>query len=251
MSKASSGAGVLETLGLPGEPSGRFETALTHRSFAYEQPIPTPNNERLEFLGDAVLGLLVADLIFDAYPDMPEGRMQPLRAAVVNSVALADLARVLGLGRYIRLGRGEEATGGRDKPSLLADCLEAVIGAAYLELGDQRVTELFAPLFMSQIAKLVDAGENFDSKGALQELVVGGGGDRPTYEVTSSGPEHDKRFAANVFVRGELFGRGKGRSKKEAELIAAREALTRINGQADGSPKLKSVSESKRDARAS
>ena len=250
MSKASSGPAVLEALGLPGEPGSRLETALTHRSFAYEQPVPTPNNERLEFLGDAVLGLLVADLIFEAYPDMPEGRMQPLRAAVVNSVALAELARSLGLGRFIRLGRGEEATGGRDKPSLLADCLEAVIGAAYLDQGAQRVADLFAPLFKSQITKLVDAGENFDSKGALQELIVGGGGDRPTYEVTSSGPEHDKRFAANVFVGGELFGRGQGRSKKEAELVAAREALIRINQPTDAA-KLKPVSESKSNARAS
>ena len=251
LSKANKGPGVLETLGLPGEPGSRFETALTHRSFAYEQSIPTPNNERLEFLGDAVLGLLVADLIFAAYPDMPEGRMQPLRASVVNSVALADLARSLGLGAYIRLGRGEEATGGRDKSSLLADSLEAVVGAAYLELGPDRVTELFAPLFMAQIEKLVDAGENFDSKGALQELVVGSGGQRPTYEVTASGPEHDKRFSANVFVRGELFGQGKGRSKKEAELLAAREALNRFKRKSEPGRELKSVSQGKSDARAS
>lgn len=251
LSKASRTDEVLDTLGLPGEPGSLFETALTHRSYAYEQPLPTAHNERLEFLGDAVLGLLVADLIFRAYPDMPEGRMQPLRAAVVNSVALADLARALGLGQFIRLGRGEESTGGRDKSSLLADALEAVIGAAYLEYGPDRVSEVFTPLFESQIERLVDAGEDFDSKGALQELVVGSGGERPSYEVSSSGPEHDKRFSAHVFVRGERYGSGSGRSKKEAELTAAREALSRMNRLPNGSSKLQSISESKSDARAS
>lgn len=251
MSKASKTASVLETLGLPGGPGSLFETALTHRSYAYEQPLATAHNERLEFLGDAVLGLLVADLIFRTYPDMPEGRMQPLRAAVVNTVALADLARALGLGDFIRLGRGEESTGGRDKSSLLADALEAVIGAVYLEHGADRVGELFTPLFASQIEKLVDAGEDFDSKGALQELVVGSGGERPSYEVSSSGPEHDKRFSANVFIRGERFGSGSGRSKKEAELTAAREALGRMDRLPNGTSKLSSVSESESDARAS
>lgn len=251
MSKPSSQADVLRALGLPGDPGSLFETALTHRSYAYEQPLPTAHNERLEFLGDAVLGLLVADLIFRTYPDMPEGRMQPLRAAVVNSVALADLARDLGLGEYVRLGRGEEATGGRDKSSVLADCLEAVIGAAHLEHGVDRVRELFEPLFAERIEGLVEAGEDFDSKGALQELVVGSGGERPRYEVTSTGPEHDKRFTANVFVRGSLFGTGAGRSKKEAELTAAREALSRMDRGPGGTARIDSVSESESDARAS
>src|SRR5688572_2758701 len=157
LSRPSNSTGVLQALGLPGEPGSLFETALTHRSFAYEQPLPSAHNERLEFLGDAVLGLLVADLIFRSYPDMPEGRMQPLRAAVVNSVALAELARSIGLGDFLRLGRGEEATGGRDKSSVLADSFEAVIGAAFLEKGMDRVVELFEPLFWERIEKLVDA----------------------------------------------------------------------------------------------
>ena len=176
--------------------------------------------------------------------------MQPLRAAVVNSVALAELARTIGLGDFLRLGRGEEATGGRDKSSVLADSFEAVIGAAFLEKGMDRVVELFEPLFWERIEKLVDAGEDFDSKGALQELVVGSGGERPKYEVQSTGPEHDKRFTANVFVRGQLFGTGTGTSKKEAELTAARAALTRMNRKPNGS-RLGPVSESNSDARAS
>ena len=247
MSKASRSHGVLEALGLPGEPGGLFELALTHRSYAYEQTGPALHNERLELLGDAVLGLLVADVIYDSYPDMPEGEMATLRASVVNTVALAGIARSLELGTWLRLGRGEEASGGRDKPSVLADALEAVIGAAYLERGLEAVMDALHDTFADEIDRVVSTGESLDSKGALQELVVRGGGPRPTYEVTSSGPDHDKRFAAQVFLRGDLLGAGAGRSKKEAEQNAAREALARFNAD-DENP---TTSESRADARAS
>lgn len=228
MSKANSGRSVLEALGVPGEPGSLCELALTHRSYAYEQSGPTLHNERLELLGDAVVGLLVADLIFRAYPDMPEGEMATLRASVVNTVALARIAREMDLGSHLRLGRGEEASGGRDKPSVLADAFEAMVGACYLEHGLEMVTDALEDTFSSEIDKVMSTGESLDSKGALQELVVRTGGPRPTYEVTSSGPDHDKRFAARVFVRSELLGAGAGRSKKEAEQNAAREALARL-----------------------
>lgn len=251
MSKASSNGSVLEALGLPGEPGGLFELALTHRSYAYEQSGPALHNERLELLGDAVLGLLVADLIYASYPDMPEGEMATLRASVVNTVALARIARSLDIGSWVRLGRGEEASGGRDKASVLADVLEAVIGAAYLQYGLERVVDALGETFAAEVHRVVATGESLDSKGALQELVVRGGGPRPTYEVTSSGPDHDKRFAARVFLRGDLLGAGAGRSKKEAEQNAAREALARINGETEPDARPRDTSGSRADARAS
>ncbi|MDQ4095786.1 MAG: ribonuclease III [Actinomycetota bacterium] len=248
MSKATSTSHqVLEALGLPGEPGGLFELALTHRSYAYEQSGPTLHNERLELLGDAVLGLLVADIVYGSYPDMPEGEMATLRASVVNTVALARIARSFDLGAWLRLGRGEEASGGRDKSSVLADALEAIIGAAYLEHGIDTVMDALHDTFADEIDRVVATGESLDAKGALQEVVVRGGGPRPTYEVTSSGPDHDKRFFAQVFLRGDLLGAGVGRSKKEAEQNAAREALARVNGDTEDP----TTSGSRADARAS
>ena len=250
MSKASSDSGVLQALGVPGERGSLFELALTHRSYAFEQPDPPPHNERLELLGDAVLGLLVADLIFNAYPGMAEGEMASLRAAVVNTAALADIARRLDLGTWLRLGRGEEASGGRDKSSLLADAFEAVIGAAYLEHGMDTVRRALSDTFVAEIARVVELGESLDAKGALQEIVIRTGGPRPTYEIASSGPDHDKRFAARVFIKGKLVGAGAGRSKKEAEQNAAREALARA-GDASERDHLDPLAESGADARAS
>ncbi|MDQ4145532.1 MAG: ribonuclease III [Actinomycetota bacterium] len=251
MSKANSKPGVLEALGLPGEQGGLFELALTHRSYAYEQAGPAAHNERLELLGDAVLGLLVADLIYRSYPEMPEGEMATLRASVVNTLALARIARTLDLGRWLRLGRGEETTGGRDKPSVLADGFEAVIAASYLQHGLETVTRALSETFLEEIQRVVTAGESLDSKGALQELVVRSGGPRPNYELTSSGPDHDKRFAARVFIRGDLQGAGVGRSKKEAEQNAAREAIARMNLDPETAEEVEGAPGSRADARAS
>ena len=234
MSRASSDPRVLRALGLPGESGSLLELALTHRSYAFEQPDPPPHNERLELLGDAVLGLLVADLIFNTYPEMSEGEMASLRAAVVNTVALAGIARRLELGSWLRLGRGEEASGGRDKSSLLADSFEAVVGAAYLEQGLDTVRAALSDTFLAEIERVVEVGESLDAKGALQETVMRAGAPRPTYDVTSSGPDHDKRFAARVFIRSKLVGAGAGRSKKEAEQNAAREALARVSDRSEG-----------------
>ncbi|HEV2754644.1 MAG TPA: ribonuclease III [Actinomycetota bacterium] len=200
---------------------------MTHRSYAFEQSA-AQHNERLEFLGDAILGAVVTDLIFDRYPDLSEGAMAPLRASVVNTHSLADIARKLDLGRHIKLGKGEEMGGGRDKASLLADALEAVIGAVYLERGLDAVKEAIVPIFEERIAAAVAAGTRFDPKAALQERAVADGHSLPSYRVTGSGPDHDKRFEADVFVAGRLLGTGGGRSKKEAEQDAARRALSAI-----------------------
>ena len=217
----------LQALGVPDQGGSLYDLALTHRSFAFENG-QTEHNERLEFLGDAILGAIVTDLIYATYPDLSEGAMAPLRASVVNMLALAQIARDLEIGRHIRLGKGEEMGGGRDKDSLLADALEALIGAVYLESGIEAVREALVPIFRDRVAQAVAEGHRFDPKAALQERVVRAGHGLPSYRVTGSGPDHDKRFEAEVFVAGELMGAGRGRSKKEAEQSAARQALAQL-----------------------
>src|SRR5579863_8034859 len=197
-----------------------LERALTHRSYAYENDNP-PTNERLEFLGDSVLGLVVTDALFRGYPDLPEGQLAKLRAAVVNMRALAGVARGLRLGDYVRLGRGEDGTGGRDKSSILADTLEAVIGAVYVERG---LDEASARL-----------GAGLDWKTSLQELTASGVLGVPEYHVEDSGPDHQKSFRAVVRVGGHVYGSGEGRSKKEAEQQAAQAAWNAIS---NGEPPL-------------
>jgi ribonuclease III len=205
-----------------------LERALTHRSFAYENG-GLPTNERLEFLGDAVLGLVVTDALFRGYPDLPEGHLAKLRAAVVNMRALADVARGLHLGDYVRLGRGEEGTGGRDKSSILADTLEAVIGAVYIERGLDTAAELVHRLFDPVIAHSARLGAGLDWKTSLQELTAAGLMGVPEYKVEESGPDHQKSFRALVRVGGRVYGSGKGRSKKEAEQQAAEAAWSAIS----------------------
>lgn len=176
----------------------------------------------------------MTDLIFATYPELPEGAMAPLRASVVNMHSLAGIARSLGIGDHIRLGKGEEMGGGRDKDSLLADALEALIGAVYLERGMEAARAALVPIFRERIEGAVAAGNRFDPKAALQERVVRAGHALPSYRVVGSGPDHDKRFEAEVFVAGELVGAGRGRSKKEAEQRAAREALAALDEDKDG-----------------
>lgn len=224
----SDSARGLDLLGVPPEGGSIYELALTHRSFAFEQPIPIGHNERLEFLGDAVLGVLVTDLIYRSYPELSEGDMAKLRASVVNTHALAELARNLDLGRHIKLGKGEESSGGRDKASLLADTLEAVIGAVYIARGVDAVSSAICPLFEQRLNERLAGGRRYDAKTALQEAVVRDRGGLPSYRVASSGPDHDKRFRAGVYLDDELYGEGRGRSKKEAEQNAAQEALVRL-----------------------
>jgi ribonuclease III len=213
-----------------------LERALTHRSFAYENG-GLPTNERLEFLGDSVLGLVVTDTLFRQYPDLPEGQLAKLRAAVVNMRALAGVARGLKLGSYVRLGRGEEGTGGRDKSSILADTLEAVIGAVYFERGLEEAGGLVHRLFDPVIARSARLGAGLDWKTSLQELTASGVLGVPEYRVEESGPDHQKFFRASVWVGGRSYGSGEGHSKKEAEQQAAEAAWTAIsNGHASATP---------------
>jgi ribonuclease-3 len=213
---------------------GLLERALTHRSYAYENG-GLPTNERLEFLGDAVLGLIVTDTLFRKYPDLPEGQLAKLRAAVVQMRALADVARSLRLGSYVRLGRGEEGTGGRDKSSILADTLEALIGAVYNECGLPAANDLVHRLFDPVIDRSAGLGAGLDWKTSLQELTASGFLGVPEYHVEESGPDHQKFFRASVRVGGRTYGSGSGRSKKEAEQQAAEAAWKAIsNGTDDG-----------------
>src|SRR6266545_1846621 len=170
-----------------------LERALTHRSYAYENG-GLPTNERLEFLGDSVLGLVVTDTLFRTHPDLPEGQLAKLRAAVVNMRALADVGRGLDLGRFVRLGRGEEGTGGRDKSSILADTLEALIGAVYLDRGLTEASKLVHFLFDPVIERSARLGAGLDWKTSLQELTAAEELGVPEYHVAESGPDHQKTF---------------------------------------------------------
>ena len=218
---------LLDALGVPlGDEY--LERALMHRSFAYENG-GLPTNERLEFLGDSVLGLIVTDTLFRSYPDLPEGQLAKLRAAVVNMRALAGVARGLRLGSYVRLGKGEEGTGGRDKSSILADTLEAVIGAVYLDQGLLAADGLVHRLFDPVIATSARLGAGLDWKTSLQELTAAQVLGVPEYHVEESGPDHQKSFRASVRIGARTYGEGEGRSKKEAEQQAAEAAWTAIS----------------------
>ena len=200
-----------------------LELALTHRSHAYESGAQD-TNERLEFLGDSVLGLIVTEELYRRYPDLDESRLSPLRSGIVNMRALADIARTLNLGEFIRLGKGEEVTGGRDKNSLLADALEALIGAIYLETGYTKTAQVVSILIHDTLQSAIAKGAGLDGKTALQELVVSLGKAAPEYFVTETGPDHDKSFTAVAMVGGLAVAQGEGKSKREAEQIAARSA---------------------------
>jgi len=214
-------------LGSPELDAGLLDLALTHRSYAYENG-GVPTNERLEFLGDSVLGVVVTEHLYRTHPDLSEGRLAKLRAAVVNARALAEVARTIGVGEHIKLGRGEEATGGRNKSSILSDTVEALLGAVYLSSGfDQSATVvhlLFDPL-MEGAASL---GAGLDWKTSLQELSAEHTLGVPEYVIEDDGPDHEKTFTARVRVGDELYGHGAGRSKKEAEQQAAETAYRAI-----------------------
>lgn len=199
---------------------GVIEQALTHRSFAYENG-GLPTNERLEFLGDSVLGLVVTETLYRDHPDLPEGQLAKLRAAVVNMRALAQVGRDLGLGRYLRLGKGEETTGGRDKASILADSVEALIGAVYVDRGIVDASALVHQLFDPVMTQAQGLGAGLDWKTSLQELTAALELGVPEYRIVESGPDHAKSFVARVVLRDGEHGEGSGGSKKEAEQAAA------------------------------
>lgn len=215
-------------LGLQFNDEELLRNSLTHRSFSFEQE-GAGHNERLEFLGDAVLGLVITDLIFNWYPQFPEGELAKLRAAVVNMAVLADLAVSIGLGAELLVGRGEELSGGRAKPSILADAFEAVLGAVYLDQGIETTRRVIERLFADKIRDHAEGGVVRDFKTALQEVTVASQGLIPEYRITSSGPDHAKRFRAQAYLSGRMLGEGEGRSKKEAEQAAAKEALAQIS----------------------
>lgn len=200
-----------------------LDQALVHRSWCAENA-GAESNERLEFLGDSVLGLAVTTHIYDRFGDLPEGPLAKLRASVVSSQALAGVAENIHLGAHLRLGRGEEVSGGRGKPSILADAMEAVIGAVYLDAGWDRANEFVIGLLNEHIESAAETPGRGDYKTRLQERVVHTNGSSPHYQLSESGPDHAKRFQATVTVDGVEMGAGAGSSKKEAEQAAAEAA---------------------------
>jgi ribonuclease-3 len=192
------------------------------------------SNERLEFLGDAVLGLIVTDYLYRTYPEMPEGELAKVRASVVNSAALAELAAELDIGVALLLGKGEDQSGGRDKPSILADAMEALIGAVYLDQGWSGSETMVMRLLGDRIEAAAAGPGGQDYKTRLQELCARTFDQLPVYVVEDEGPDHAKEFSAVVHVRGRPRGSGRGRSKKQAEQAAARQAWENLLGDMDG-----------------
>ncbi len=221
---------LFEALGVE-LPEELLTLALTHRSYAYEHG-GLPTNERLEFLGDAVLGLTVTDELFHRHPDRSEGDLAKLRASVVNTQALAEVARHLtaeGLGAHLLLGRGEVNTGGSDKSSILADSMESLLGAIYLHHGMDTARDVILRLFGGLLDAAPTLGAGLDWKTSLQELTAARGLGVPLYQVTSTGPDHHKEFTAVVVVMDTEYGSGVGRSKKEAEQKAAEAAWNTLD----------------------
>ena len=207
-----------------------LERALTHKSYANEHRL-SEHNERMEFLGDSVLNLVVSEILMNALPGSAEGELSRIRAAAVSEPALASVARRIGLGAYLRLGKGEEQTGGRDKDSLLADSLEALIASLYLDGGIDRASAFISGFFKDILDKAQVSG-GADYKTGLQELCQERLKTLPEYRVVSeSGPDHQKEFTVEIIIRDKVHGRGVGRNKKEAEQRAAKEALQRLGSQ--------------------
>ena len=225
------GAAVLaERLGHTFGDLSLLQHALAHRSWCGEQEGGAPSNERLEFLGDAVLGLIVAGYTYDHFPDFAEGKLAKVRSAVVNARVLAEVAGRLGVGEVLLLGRGEEGSGGRTKASILADAFEAILGAVYLDAGWEAAQQLVLRELGEAIERAGEEPDDFDHKSRLQEKAVRDGDGTPRYVVVGSGPDHDRAYVAEVFLGGTLWGTGVGRSKKDAEQEAAKAAWEVLHG---------------------
>ncbi|MCU1508063.1 MAG: ribonuclease [Glaciihabitans sp.] len=222
----ASRASLATSLGVTVSPE-LLELAMTHRSFAYEHG-GLPHNERLEFLGDSILGQAVTVMLYRENPTLDEGELAKRRASLVSSVALAEVARSIGLGEHIRLGRGEVLTGGSDKSSILADTVEALIGAVYLDRGPEVATDFVLSLIRPLLLSPERFGAAMDPKTSLQEMAARLGRGLPTYAVTDSGPDHSKRFHAVVSLGGVPAAEGDGSSKKQAEMAAALEAWSAL-----------------------
>ena len=220
-------AALQQTLGISFKDSSLPEQALVHSSYVNENPgIAPASNERLEFLGDAILGLVVAEKLYQDFPHSAEGEMTRLRAALVRGNSLARVARTIKLGDYLYLGKGEEASGGRRKPANLAGVLEAMIAAIFLDQGLTIASDFILRLFDEELQKVASQGGGVDYKSQLQELIQAREQLTPAYHVIEAkGPDHDRRFTVEVRAGDTVLGRGSGKSKKEAETEAARSAL--------------------------
>lgn len=230
MSEAPSIKELMKILGYEFKDESLLQTALIHRSYLNESnKNEVKHNERLEFLGDAVLELIVTEALYSHYPDRPEGELTSFRAAVVRTESLADSALKLGYGEYIRMSRGEEATGGRTRPYILANTFEAVLGAIYLDGGFTACKALVERELLPKLERIVSERLDIDPKSKLQELTQEIYKFTPNYEVVAEeGPDHDRTFTSRVMINGKSFGSGKGKSKQEAEQNAARKALAKI-----------------------
>jgi ribonuclease-3 len=222
---------LLATLQIALDPA-LLDLALTHRSYSYEHG-GVPTNERLEFLGDSILGQAVTVMLYTTFTTLDEGELAKRRASLVSTVALAEIARSIGLGRYIKLGRGEELTGGRDKASILADTVEAIIGATYLDQGPDVATALVLRLVAPLASDPLRFGVSMDPKTSLQERAAQQGYEAPVYRLEESGPDHQKTFVATVTVvstngKPDISASGAGSSKKQAESTAAAAAFALI-----------------------
>jgi ribonuclease-3 len=215
--------GLSENLGREFHDPELLRRAMAHRSWCAENP-GTESNERLEFLGDAVLGLIVTAYVYRLYPELPEGHLAQVRASVVNAATLAEAAEELEIGAALLLGKGEDQSSGREKPTILADAMEAVIGAVYLDGGMDAAEELVLGVLGTRIADAAAGPGAHDFKTRLQELAAHRFDELPKYEVQGDGPDHAKHFTATVWLRGRALGSGQGRSKKQAEQAAARMA---------------------------
>jgi ribonuclease III len=204
--------------------------ALAHRSWCAEVG-GEPSNERLEFLGDAVLGWVVAEIAYRRHGDLPEGKLTDLRKSVVNAAALAGVAESIGLGEWLLLGKGEDAAGGRRKPSILSDAFEAVLGAVYIDGGVESAKSLVARLFSERLDVAAGRLDRLDNKTELQELTARLYDTAPVYVLTEFGPDHAKTFKATVLVAGRVVGAGEGKSKKLAEQQAASEARDALSAE--------------------
>ncbi|MCI5624733.1 MAG: ribonuclease III [Clostridiales bacterium] len=217
-----------EKLGYTFQDKSLLENALTHSSCANESKGRLHSNERLEFLGDSILGMVVAEHLYRNHPDLPEGELTRTRAALVCEESLVEVAHDLGLGDYLKLGKGEEAGGGRTRPSIRADAVEAVLAAVYLDGGIGSARKIIQKYILSR--EIEGLNSQRDYKTALQELIQRESGQSLKYRLTGSeGPDHDKRFFVEVDLNGQPVGAGKGRSKKEAEQMAAKAAIAKLN----------------------
>ncbi|MDY6825653.1 MAG: ribonuclease III [Bacillota bacterium] len=221
--------GLLNDLGWPFVDRKLYEQALTHSSYAHEKGHRRLHNERLEFLGDAVLELIISDYLYEVYPHLQEGKLTKLRADMVCEASLARIAFTLNLGEYIRLGKGEIVGGGSTRPSLLADAVEAMIGALYLDVGLKKGRQCVLDLYQQILFELKEGVLRRDYKTLLQEFTQARFAVTPVYRISKeSGPDHQKTFEAEVILDNDTIGSGWGRSKKDAEQAAAREAWNRM-----------------------